>query len=734
MREIRLETVARGYRQQMSAAMRGDISNGLIELITNADDAYIANPPAGSTGQAIRVVLDDLHPEEFDFEFDGDIHVVASVVDEAGGIEPAKMEDKLTKYGEATSNLAEGGTSRGIFGRGAKDVSIFGYVSFQTIWNGEYLELTYSPDGGLASEEIVKANEIHRKAFSIGDHVSGFRASIIVNSDNAKSVPSFGLMVKALQDEAQLRFILQTRYVTLEDRRAGKGKAVQLMPTHEMGELVLEESYEIPGFQEPIRLKVFELANEQEGEASATSNHGMLVHSGRVAFENSWFGLNKQSGAEWLRAELDLPDALEVIRNDNKIGLASGSLVDPGRRGLNQKHAYFSGALAAVAPDVLTLMRKVSSEKQSEKGESEKLRQANKVASEAVGRVLKEFFEELDDEPIGLGQERVISDFDVIPPVLRVPFDSKRTLSVRVDAELAKLPLSVSLEARDSEVSALDGEFGPEIQLEWKEHPRLNRQIAQWRFETKQVAGVFPVTFAVGDKVAQSQIVVSDAEEQVESIPPSMQFEKPKVQVGINRGKRLLLIAPIDLLGTSVRLEAEGLDFLELPERVFLGASSSGLRAEVAFRVLTDSREGTSWITATNDETGDQARVELVVEMDASFKGFMPNFRVSAADNPRKRALFRTVDGIWTSTIFAKHPSFNGVFGELVGEEFSNEASQDVLSTIAITHAEQVAGFMTEKEAESRPGYDVARILTSFFAYQENLAGILGRVYLERED
>lgn len=734
MKEIRLETVARGYRQQMSAAMRGDIKNGLIELITNADDAYMKRIEPSFTGEPIRIFLDDLDPEAFDFDFQGDIHLVASVVDEAGGIEPLRMEEKLTKYGDATSNLVEGGISRGIFGRGAKDVSIFGYASFQTIRDGEYFELTFSPEGGGASDEIGQANEARRQALSLPDGVSGFKASIIVNSENAKTVPSFGLLVKSLQDEAQLRFILQTRYVTLEDRRSGRGKAVQLSPTHEVGDLILEETYQLPEFAESIRLKVFKLSQEQEGEASSTSNHGMLVHSGRVAFENSWFGMRQQSGAEWLRAELDLPGALKVIENDNKVGLASGSLVDPGRRGLNQKHPYFSAALAAATPDLLTVMRKVSSEKQSEKGESDKLRQANKVASEAVGKILKQFFEDLDDEPVGLGDEKIISEFDVIPPLIRVPLNSKKTLSLRADAKLTDLPLNVVMEDGGFGGKALEAQFGPGIKLEWQDHPRLKKRIGQWRFESLGEEGVFLVTFSLGDQVARCQIVVSNIDEEEEPNPESMQFEKAKVQASLNRGKRLVLVAPIELVGSTVRLASQGLELTEIPEQVIFGSSASGSRAEVAFRIATGPKEGSTLVVATNEETGDQAQVEVIVAMDTSLRGFMPNFRVSAAENPRRRAVFRMVDGIWTSTIFARHQSFNGVFGDLAGEKFENESSDDVRSTIAITHAEQVAGFMTEREAEARPGYDVARILTSFFSYQENLAGILGRIYLEKND
>lgn len=729
MGDFKLETVTRGYLQQMSAAMQGDIRNALIELITNADDAYVSSQGSGKTGQTIKVTIEDFNPEDFEYHFEEKVVAVVSVSDAAGGIEPGKMKDKFTQYGAATSHLADGGLSRGIFGRGAKDVSVFGYASFHTVRGGLFAELTFSPNGGK-DFEARPAGKQERAFLALNEDESGLRASVLITEKNLKSAPAFGKLADTLKNEAQLKWVLETRHVTLEDKR--NGNYVQLLPTHEVGKLLINKHYTLKDFSEPIHLKVFQLSTENDEEVTSLSNHGMLAHCGRVAFENSWFSFKQHSGAEWLRAELDLPNALEQVRQDNIDGLATGTLIDPSRKGLNRSHPYVVQALEAIGGELLQVMKKISAEKQAGQGESERLRKVDHIAAAAVGKLLKEFFESLDDEQSGAGQTASLSDFDAIPPMLRVAPNSKGTVTLRTKEDLVQAQFSVIAGFDPSEPGPPSGPFGADIKQEWKRHPRLDRHITQWRFESGQNEGLFTVRFVLGKEVAETQILVSSAEMNEEYIPTRMQFEKGSVQVSPNRGKNLVLVGPVELAGTDFTLSAEGVE-VQCPQSGVLGLSHSGKRAVCVVHIVAGNRQGLVKVNAHNSSTGEDSFVEVNVKLDPGFKGLLPDFKIDPMENPKNRGVFKILDGVWTSVVYARHTSFNRMFGEVAAGQFENEEADEVRLTIALTHAEQIAGFMAEQEGLANPEWDAARVMRAFFRRHQHLAGILSSIYREKQ-
>ena len=131
----------RFLKGQFAAQMGGDIRNALIELITNADDAYERN---GVTGP-IRVEISEYRKEDFETHQANEVVAVYSVFDKAGGIPPAEVHDKMFKYGAGTSGLAAGDAiGRGIHGQGAKDTNTFGYFSLQSVSSDGYFEFSLS--------------------------------------------------------------------------------------------------------------------------------------------------------------------------------------------------------------------------------------------------------------------------------------------------------------------------------------------------------------------------------------------------------------------------------------------------------------------------------------------------------------------------------------------------------------------------------------------------------------
>ena len=137
----------RAIRQDTLDAMRGDIIVGLIEFITNSDDAYRKVKKSG----------------KIDIEFKGlekPFKYSITVRDHARGLSAAELKDKFLTIGKENTdnsgaNRGEEGT-RGLFGRGAKDVAVFGKVKFKTIHNNKFSYPFVHADSHIRTTDKIK--------------------------------------------------------------------------------------------------------------------------------------------------------------------------------------------------------------------------------------------------------------------------------------------------------------------------------------------------------------------------------------------------------------------------------------------------------------------------------------------------------------------------------------------------------------------------------------------------
>src|SRR5665647_1502649 len=118
-RKGRVEYTDRAFSQDAQQAMKGEIIRGLIELITNSDDAYVDVDL--SRGHPGRILVQVEHRKNQSW------HVV--VRDRATGIED--LVSRITKLGGRSSGFEQGRQKRGNLGRGAKDLAAFGPVTFR---------------------------------------------------------------------------------------------------------------------------------------------------------------------------------------------------------------------------------------------------------------------------------------------------------------------------------------------------------------------------------------------------------------------------------------------------------------------------------------------------------------------------------------------------------------------------------------------------------------------------
>lgn len=121
---VHVEQTERSFAQATETTMGNEILLGLIELITNCDDAY------GEHAGSILVRFPKPAAESGTWQ--------VQVCDRASGMGFEDIEPKLLQFGGRTSGHERGEVKRGNRGRGAKDVSHFGTVRWDLFKGGKY--------------------------------------------------------------------------------------------------------------------------------------------------------------------------------------------------------------------------------------------------------------------------------------------------------------------------------------------------------------------------------------------------------------------------------------------------------------------------------------------------------------------------------------------------------------------------------------------------------------------
>ena len=103
-----IEYSRRAFHQDAMEAMKGDIVRGIIELITNSDDAYAQL--TNSSGQN-KIIIEVEHRRGQPWK--------VLVKDRATGMDAATLVNSITKLGGRTSGFEKGLERRGNLGRGA---------------------------------------------------------------------------------------------------------------------------------------------------------------------------------------------------------------------------------------------------------------------------------------------------------------------------------------------------------------------------------------------------------------------------------------------------------------------------------------------------------------------------------------------------------------------------------------------------------------------------------------
>lgn len=724
------EYTERAFKQDAAGAMKGEIARGLIELITNCDDAY------GSESGDIRIVV---YPGDENFAYK------IQVSDNAKGLSYEGLEAAFTKLGAMTSELAKGGKSRGLFGRGAKDVAAFGAVRFESIKNGKYSELTLFKNMEFSSDsQDVEASEQHFESLKIEAGRSGLSATIFVKSGSlGNNLEGLG---SSLANNAQLRDLVSRRSVYLIDNRNG-GVPFKLSCTLPTGEIVLDKPLEIEGYPGDSKIVVRKLQEFQSSTPSSTSAHGLLVKSGMSVFENTWFSnnLSKRSASGYLAGEVVVPQIVEILKEEIRAQTEDDEypdkpLLSRTRDGLEKEHPFVKALKSAVERAVLGLFNEVEEKNKPEQKQGDQLKKDFDLAAEAIGKELAAAMKALDEDlPPEDDGTNGISPFDVVPSILVLQPKSKGVLTLRADNALTSELIEI-IEPRGSTGINLAGRsFSKPYLGNWQAHERLDGKSSdQITFDVPAEVGLHELQFHLGGESQTVQIVVRKRELNPVDPPLKLEWSPAKVFSAPGRGKNLLLRAPIGYSDSIVKISASGVAHKAAPENVTLKPTSQGGWVEAIVHVKTSEEVGELLVQATSVK--DEVTAVIRVEEATKGQGGAPKLEFELVENgfaDERYVMVPTGVGAYKVIVFGNHPSYAGVFGNYVdGKGFSNENSIEARSVLAQVIAQAFGQYLVELDYEkhSEDKWDAPSVFFRFREFSEKFVGKLHKALVRVED
>lgn len=686
----RIVYTERAFTQDADQAMRGDVVRGIIELVTNADDAY------ADTDGAIR--LDVYRPT------DRTQPTVISVSDRAKGLPPDDMVAAFSVLGGQTSGFAEGAEVRGLLGRGAKDTACFGKTVFTAVKNGVLSTMALDRSGewelnyGQASE-----SDYTRLYVPVGGN--GLTASMHVMPGNANVLGAARLRER-LATHVQLRRLTRSREVIYVDRRGNAaGRSEIVLWEEPASEPLLNKVLAVPGYDTSFRLQLYKLQQRADGAVNDYSVHGIEIRSSRATYMNTMFSQTGH-GVGLIRGIIECPYLDELIREfDRQQSHAEKNpvrIVRRDRDGLVVEHPFFVALAQAVVAELRPILDALEPDSTATGGS--RLRNDLNRAARLLGELLQTDLDEIDGEG-GLGSVRptLESPIIVIPPVLRARVGSTRTLTLLFHGQVYQEG-GLVVSTTNSRAAIMDHPV-PAIPHARLEDVLVSRIRVQMKEEgTSRVTVAVPAT---GDHQGQCELIIHNEPDQVETEPDELEWKNESMSVCLATERTVQLRAPLSAGPEGimpVRVEVESNAVAVLTPDVVLQVSPQGwLTGRCRLRgdaVASDQR-----ITA---QSGDR-RAEGRISVTLPAREIGPAFTVEIQDVTEGsfRGRVQVTPSGYVVKVFARHTGLARYLGPLENGNFRDESSPVARAVLAECIASVVADYVARRDSQRDPSaYD----------------------------
>jgi len=701
MKKIHVVYTGQGFEQDAGQAMGSDVVRGLIELVTNADDAY------GKRAGEIRI-------EVFRPKSPKDATVIA-VRDNAIGLRTDAMERNFSTLGGDLSGFAEGESKRGLFGRGSKDTAWFGKTVFESIHDGTYTELVLNRDGsGTIDHRASSAADYDR--LNIGPGTNGLSASMHVYPQHA-TVPDGAKLEQRLSTHVQLRTLIQRQRVLLVEHRSGRKVTHPIVWDPPPSDPVLEEMISIPDYGVNCKLVVRKLRQRIEGPVNEYSITGIAIRGSRTTYMNTFFDLSGY-GTGLLCGELECTAIDDLIRQYDKSAKGPGNdsvnlknpyrLIRRDRDGLDRNHPFTQALARLVAERIRPILD--SLEPEEREGGSKQLRKDLTQIANLLSSLIREDLGEEEDETGGVGRPTPENPIIVIPPVLRGRVGTNRTLTALVHAEsLGGATLSAS--AADATVKLLGAPSQP---VQHKTFAGV--LVSQLRLDLKEIGTTEVVIWLTDRKEcrASATVLVHD-EPQPEDVPPTgLEWKNDMMSVTVGKERNLTLrasaeLAPAGSIGVEIEIAGETTELLQnicVLELTYKGWLEGKVRVRGA-------KLGTP-CTVTARAMGQVATGKVTTTLPSPISGFNFDIRLVDRAEGSTRGVVTTEDVGRVLLLFARHPAIADHLGRLRADgTYTNERQPAARAVLGEAIAAVVSDFVLRIDIEREPSLysDVDMIL-----------------------
>lgn len=430
--DIKLST--RYYQFNRSHAIR-DVFDALVELITNSDDSYHRLSESIQHHRVSGSVLIEYLSSKNQSEL--------IIHDRAEGMTLDEMRERLGDVGTRRSISGD----RGFMARGAKDCTELGSLTFESVKNNRYYmcKLTATPqfipleNGKKATKEIREKLRVFR----------GNGSAVTLKIDQQHRVPRFDTLLRDLPWHFALRDILSdesSTKVLLKNLNKPNNSREKVIYRNPVGELVVDETYVVPGYETEARLKIFKSSEAFEDSRDRFRKSGLLIKGKRAIHECSLLSQEFERdhlGRKYFgRIECPHIDILlreyDDRREENEPHPETNPvlLIDPNRQhGLVREHPFTKSLFLTPSERLRTL---IASEREAEK--SKKREVATKETKNRLDRLAKKasdfLKQQLDEQELSPGEGVDQNAFEhgtlIFPTYLNITLGQVRTLTYYV--------------------------------------------------------------------------------------------------------------------------------------------------------------------------------------------------------------------------------------------------------------------------------------------------------------
>jgi len=505
----RLQYADRVALQQADQAIRKDVMRALVEVITNSNDSYSRLEDAGLHASG-KIIIDVLRKHK---------NSVIRVRDFAEGMDDVRMDRVVGTYGEATSGLKEDKHVRGMWGRGLKDAIFglgYGYVNSikdDNLYRSSLLLRDGVPTFNL--DEPIPANEELRDKHGIPEK-NGTEIEIVVSREDIK-MPQFENLRNYLQRHFELRTIMgnPARLIILRNlsslHKVKHEYVLSFKPP--MGEMVLDEQFEIEGFPASAHLQLLrsKIQLSTRGEEGDYADAGLLVIGRETIISLTMLKFENDPYASFFYGSINCDYLHDLLKNDEPVLTAT-------RDGINWTHPFAKALKNEVETRIEPLVQverehamqdeQMKLDKRLRKKLDKTLRELNVIASSELSDGRNQ---SLDGNRV----EAPSAELGFVPERVYVQTGQTVTLTLRAHLnDKVHDGATVFVVSDNPEVDVLT----PKVSIKaMKDHPNVG--VARVSVEGKQVGNEGVVTAYLSDQKAKAVVQVRSKKEAIDDIP-----------------------------------------------------------------------------------------------------------------------------------------------------------------------------------------------------------------------